>query len=155
MIAQYVIKSFSRHKARTIIMILALVVVTAMLVTLNNGCGDGRPRTYPAGGSVTYGGRAVAGAQVMFLPEAGPPATAITDESGEYQLRTFVAGDGAVPGRHRVTITKNVALPAEPDNPYPETRNELPAKYARPDRSGLTAEVTADGQNEFDFQLSE
>ncbi len=33
MIAQYVLKSFFRHKARTIIMILALVGVTAMLVT--------------------------------------------------------------------------------------------------------------------------
>ena len=37
MIAQYVLKSFSRHKARTVIMVLALVIVTAMLVTLNNG----------------------------------------------------------------------------------------------------------------------
>jgi len=37
MIAQYVLKSFLRHKARTIIMVLALLVVTAMLVTLNNG----------------------------------------------------------------------------------------------------------------------
>ncbi len=37
MIAKYVLKSFSRHKARTFIMVLALFVVTAMLVTLNNG----------------------------------------------------------------------------------------------------------------------
>ena len=37
MIAQYVIKSFGRHKARTAIMVLAILVVTAMLVTLNNG----------------------------------------------------------------------------------------------------------------------
>ncbi|MEA3340218.1 MAG: FtsX-like permease family protein, partial [Chloroflexota bacterium] len=37
MIARYVLKSFSRHKARTIIMVLALLVVTAMLVALNNG----------------------------------------------------------------------------------------------------------------------
>ncbi len=37
MISRYVLKSFSRHKARTIIMVLALLVVTAMLVTLNNG----------------------------------------------------------------------------------------------------------------------
>ncbi len=37
MIARYVLKSFSRHKARTVIMVLALLVVTAMLVTLNNG----------------------------------------------------------------------------------------------------------------------
>jgi putative ABC transport system permease protein len=37
MISQYVLKSFSRHKARTAILVLALLVVTAMLVTLNNG----------------------------------------------------------------------------------------------------------------------
>ena len=37
MISRYVLKSFSRHKARTIILVLALLVVTAMLVTLNNG----------------------------------------------------------------------------------------------------------------------
>jgi ABC-type antimicrobial peptide transport system permease subunit len=37
MITQYVLKSFSRHKARTVIVVLALLVVTAMLVTLNNG----------------------------------------------------------------------------------------------------------------------
>ncbi len=37
MIAHYVLQSFLRHKARTVIMVLALVVVTAMLVTLNNG----------------------------------------------------------------------------------------------------------------------
>jgi len=36
MIARYVLKSFSRHKARTVIMTLALLVVTTMLVTLNN-----------------------------------------------------------------------------------------------------------------------
>jgi putative ABC transport system permease protein len=37
MIAQYVLKSFGRHRARTVIMVLAVLVVTAMLVTLNNG----------------------------------------------------------------------------------------------------------------------
>ncbi len=37
MITRYVLKNFGRHKARTVIMVLALVVVTAMLVTLNNG----------------------------------------------------------------------------------------------------------------------
>ncbi len=37
MMAQYVLKNFGRHKARTVIMVLALLVVTAMLVTLNNG----------------------------------------------------------------------------------------------------------------------
>jgi putative ABC transport system permease protein len=36
MIAQYVLRGFGRHKARTAIMVLALLVVTVMLVTLNN-----------------------------------------------------------------------------------------------------------------------
>ena len=36
-VLQYVLRSFSRHKARTVIMVLALLVVTAMLVMLNNG----------------------------------------------------------------------------------------------------------------------
>ncbi len=36
-VLQYVLKSFGRHKARTVIMVLALVVVTMMLVSLNNG----------------------------------------------------------------------------------------------------------------------
>ena len=37
MIQRYVLKSFFRHKARTVLMVLALLVVTAMLLTLNNG----------------------------------------------------------------------------------------------------------------------
>jgi putative ABC transport system permease protein len=37
MITRYILKSFSRHKARTVIMMLAVLAVTAMLVTLNNG----------------------------------------------------------------------------------------------------------------------
>ncbi len=37
MITQYVLKGFNRHKARTAIMVLALLVVSAMLVSLNNG----------------------------------------------------------------------------------------------------------------------
>ncbi len=37
MVTRYVLRSFGRHKARTVIMVLALAVVTGMLVTLNNG----------------------------------------------------------------------------------------------------------------------
>jgi putative ABC transport system permease protein len=36
MIARYVLKSLGRHKVRTAIMLLALLLVTAMLITLNN-----------------------------------------------------------------------------------------------------------------------
>jgi hypothetical protein len=36
-----------------------------------------------------------------------------------------------------------------------EARNELPAKYANAQSSGLTAEVTSGGTNTFDFDVSE
>jgi hypothetical protein len=36
-----------------------------------------------------------------------------------------------------------------------EARNELPAKYANAESSGLTAEVTSGGTNSFDFDVSE
>jgi hypothetical protein len=59
-----------------------------------------------------------------------------------------------------VTIRKSIQVggvgPSDPDAPpVPATyREELPAKYAAPDTSGLTAEVS-DSQREFTFELTD
>jgi len=118
------------------------------------GCGDGRPATFPVTGEVHYNGQPVAGASVVFT-SAGPPAKGVTDAQGKFTLRTFAEGDGALAGEHRVTITKNVAQPAAADNPYPETKNVLPAKYARPDTSQLAAVVNENGEHHFRFDLQD
>ena len=130
------------------------VVAAACLSMVMIGCGANHPDTHQVTGEVVYNGQPVEGANVVFTPD-GPLATAITDAQGKFALRTFRDSDGAVAGSHRVTVTRNVAEPSTPENPYPTTKNLLPARYARPDTSGLTAEVSSDKENVFRFELSD
>lgn len=118
----------------------------------------------PVSDSVTLKGVPVAGAAVSFQATDGSRSSiGITDESGRYELTTFVRGDGAVPGDYRLAISKFTQAVVEsktvdgkydpPAGPIPEPKNELPAKYASPDKSGLESTV-ADGPNKADFDLA-
>jgi hypothetical protein len=56
---------------------------------------------------VTYKGKPVAGATVVFLcPGAPRLAVGKTDERGEYKLTTYEPNDGAMIGNHVVTVKK-------------------------------------------------
>jgi hypothetical protein len=156
--------------------LLSTTCVLLLVSTL--GCGQATdpdsPRTYPISGIVTQGGNVVEGAEVTFQPTAGShSAVGITDASGKYRLTTFRAGDGAVAGDYRITITKYdrpVVSPKsdgriadtgddEDDQPAGRTfgdgdpRNLLPETYARAETSGLSATVDRSGQRTFDFEL--
>jgi len=138
------------------------------------GCGGGteatdRPATVEVTGQVTYNGGPVEGAMVTFKSSSpdGRGATGRTDESGNFQLTTFESGDGAIPGSYGVTVAKTVTegqLSDEETNAYyergqtpptPQTKDLLPPKYKDPQGSGLTAEVTEGGENEFPFELTD
>jgi hypothetical protein len=97
-------------------------------------------------------------------------AAGVTGADGTFELSTFGKNDGAVVGTHTVTITKIQSTVTgegmSPDNPeggygeamaqaarQAEVKTELPSKYANPETSGLTAEVTESGPNEFTFEL--
>lgn len=111
------------------------------------------PPRFPTGGIVTLDGAPVAEAVVTFAitrPDRDNKAfTAVgmTDPQGRFALRTFRPGDGAVEGKHAVTISKssmeNGALV-----------NAVPSRYSRFETSGLEADVTAKTTNEFRFDLS-
>ena len=119
-----------------------------LLALAMSGCGEGKPDTVPATGEVFYKSAPVEGAEVTFTPDGGGAlAMGVTDAAGKFTLRTFADGDGAITGSHRVTVVKNVAQPAKPDNPYPITKNMLPAKYARPDSSRYQFEVQGPRQS--------
>ena len=83
-------------------LILILFVVFA-------GCGQS---TYPpVSGKVTMDGKPVPSVTVVFTPVGspsaptpGPYSSGITDEQGNYTLRTRRDDDGAVPGPHRVGV---------------------------------------------------
>jgi hypothetical protein len=119
-------------------------------------------------GTVTYQGKPVEGANVMFAPQnpEARSASGRTDASGRFQLTTLQSGDGAVCGAYKVAISKvQVENPMTADEarawfeknggpPEPgNVKNELPEDYKDAGKSGLTAEVTDGGANDFTFEL--
>lgn len=122
------------------------------------------PRRVPAGGTVEYEGQPLEGATVVFVTRGADgkkeyAALGQTDKAGKFRLTTFRPKDGAIVGRHLVGIEKITPVPTKPipgiapeDQPKSE-KNVLPEKYRRYETSGLEAEVTEKGPNEFVFRL--
>jgi hypothetical protein len=126
---------------------------------LTSGCGSGRPKCIAVSGVVTYRGKPVEGATVMFFPTKSRPASGLTDAKGRFTLQSFSAGDGAVLGSHVVCVNKRIFDPKSPKDTskatYPKTISVLPDRYATPVQSPLKATVTAEGPNDFSFELSD
>lgn len=140
--------------------------VAALLAVCLGGCGanDG---TQPirAGGVVTYQGKPLPNAEVVFAPEdQGRVANATTDSEGRFSLGTYRPGDGALPGKHRVTIiAREPAKQPPPGSPAALMPEDyaipgdplIPAKYFSPATSGLSAVVATSGSNDFEFRLQD
>ncbi|MBA4065906.1 MAG: hypothetical protein C0501_19740 [Isosphaera sp.] len=116
------------------------------------GCGGGPE---PVSGVVTLDGTPVEGAAVTFAPEAGDGggvggSYGRTGPDGRYTLKTVV-GDrpGAARGKHRVTVSKTTADPANPDG---RVREAIPARYTTP--GALTVDVPAGGTTAADLVLT-
>jgi len=132
---------------------------------LCQGCGRTGPLMAEADGKVTYQGKPVPGATVVFITELGQPAMGQTDAEGKFTLLTQGQA-GALVGPVRVSITaiheKRPLTDQEMDQGKyipPELLNSLrknliPTKYSNPDTSGLSATVSEDPEkNHFDFDL--
>jgi hypothetical protein len=122
------------------------------LAYTQTGCGDKLPKTAPVSGAITYKGKAVPQGSIMFQPEDGTAATGQIKD-GHYVLKTFRDGDGAILGKHTVTV---ISL-TDQSGVLPEDRNPLPPaivplEYSFPDKSGLHA-VVEDRPNVIDFHL--
>jgi len=148
--------------------LLSLPWVIALLAA--GGCGSGRPETVLVTGTVTYQGRPVEGANVMFNCASGRPAYGITDAEGRFELGTFSKDDGAIAGEHTVVISKYVTPNGAPVTvagtgtepgqdsmrpaPNRQPRQTIPERYTSPSRSPLQVKVTSDGDNDFMFELT-
>jgi hypothetical protein len=131
------------------------------------GCskkGGHRPKVVRAGGLVLYRGAPVEEAVITFTnPEANASAYAKTGPDGRFQLTTFGHEDGAVPGRHKVAVSKvEVTRKAPPGMDYSTTsagpppderKHLLPERYSRPDTSELEVEVKEGEKNDFTLRL--
>jgi len=122
-------------------------------ILIMSACGQSaKIPTSPVKGNVTLDNKPVAGARVVFIPESGPAAEGLTNDAGDFVLKTGSVNSGAVPGKHTVTVTKVQLPPA--DKPYDPVKNLIPEKYSSVQTSGLT-EVVKEGANEFHISLKE
>jgi hypothetical protein len=119
------------------------------------GCGKAKPATAPVTGRVLLDGKPLAGAAIMLEPvSGGVPARGSTGGDGSFTLSTFGRDDGALVGRHRVSVSKFVVeavaanelgLEAAPAPAGLQPKASLPARYADAKTSGLEATVEAGG----------
>ena len=87
-----------------------------LLLGVASGCGGGGEKeVIPIRGKVTCNGEPVTSGRVTFVPDADPavdenpgkPAGGQLEENGEFELTTYVQGDGVVVGTHRVSVWRN------------------------------------------------
>lgn len=148
------------------IFVYGIALVTAMLA----GCGQDAGLCR-ATGTVRHKGQPVEGAIVTFrCEEQSKIATGTTDMEGRFELNTYSAGKGAVAGKHKVTVTK-FSAPAgvstvssmeemveaanKPKAASGTQANQLPARYEKPETSLLEFEVSSNGENDFQIDLTD
>lgn len=150
------------HERRVVQFVAAMLSASAML-GLAVGCGRSLPPVAPVSGTVTRGGKPVTQGIVAFLPENGRMGVGPIGGDGRFTITTFAAGDGAVIGRHAVTIEAYTqgSGPRPPTTISAADNNEvvhasgpvvwlIPESYASSQTTPLTAEVKP-GTNVIDF----
>lgn len=133
-----------------------LVLPLLALLTVTGGCGRAKPPrparlpTVVAGGQVTFRGKPLPKASVVFHHDGGnASAVATTDAEGRFVLTTYAKDDGAPVGKYRVTVATVDTVEAEPGvlAPLPAegSRSGPPAIYANPATSGIVIEIPEAG----------
>jgi hypothetical protein len=124
-----------------------LLGVGIALVGLALSSCEGEPASpVPVRGKVYYRNAPLHGGILVFTPDPllngdGPMSHAEIQSDGTYTLRTADAL-GAIPGRHRVTVTT-----------LPDAQLPLPARYGDPEQSGLNFDVKPGRENVIDIHL--
>lgn len=131
------------------------LVILAALFT--GGCKDGS-RTAPVSGQVKLNGKPLPEAHLTFQPKAsgsvnvGVGSVGVTDIDGRYNLKTINGDNGAVVGRHTVSIRTNAfreVAPASDKDPVGRPKERIPSRYN--DNTELEFNVPAEGTDAADF----
>ncbi|MCZ2340596.1 MAG: metallophosphoesterase [Bacteroidales bacterium] len=117
---------------------------------------------HPATATVTFQGKPAPGATVLFFTTIEKPAPGkskyklaadgLTMADGKARLTTISSFDGIAAGEYIVAViqTGGYRKPGELDK-----LNKFPAKYSSASQTPFKATVTADGKNEFHFEVTE
>ena len=124
------------------------------IVVLCLGCGPATDRL-SLEGSVTFQDRPLEHGHVTFLTTEGPPGPVCgaVVRDGRFDISSE---QGLVPGTYRVLISSPGGIaPQTPEEiaagASPRAMEQLPSRYNT--ESELTATVTPDGPNQFEFHL--
>jgi hypothetical protein len=156
-----------------------LPALAASLALLATGCGDdsGLDRRYAVSGKVTYKGAPVKTGAISFVPSGDGRGAAGRIEDGYYTLTTLDPGDGAIPGKYKVTVDdrqldeaklkaqaeelgrqKGMKLSMIPQEyqaaALKQAKGVVPGKYQIPSTSDVEVEVKSQS-NTIDIQLKD
>ena len=140
-----------------------LSLTTTWSVVFILGCGDSGPPMAPVEGVVTFDGKPVQYARVMFFPQNVPGAQtgfAQTDAEGKFsEVLTGGKATGVVVGSHFVTVTE--ARPPDQEIPRDQMgmqksppRGPWAQKYRDSSNPALKVEVVEGKTNHFEFDLA-
>jgi hypothetical protein len=120
-----------------------LLAVAALLPPAAGCGGPAAPRPVPVRGAVLYNGKGLCPARIYFQPTGpdGRQAYAELQLDGTFALKTADAGDGAVPGAYKVTLSVGLGNP--PDL----------AGYDEKDRTPITVTVPPDGLSDLTISV--
>lgn len=111
-------------------------IIIAAIVLCATGCGDGRPELVPVSGQVLIDGEPLKFGSIRFVPTGARSSSAELDEEGRFTLTCYEDNDGAVIGRHRVSVSAGETLNEV------QIRWHAPKKYAKYKSSELEEEIT-------------
>ena len=131
-----------------------LLATLGVLLSLNVGCGDGRPPAYPARGKVVFadGSPVKVGTIETKSKLHGVQATASIEIDGSFVFTTYQKGDGAVAGPHDCVVVQFVQA-ENIQNHKPSTLGVVNPKHASYATSGLQFEIAKDKANELVIEV--
>ncbi|MFO0788598.1 MAG: hypothetical protein U0805_04015 [Pirellulales bacterium] len=139
----------------------AFAGLSSYLVLAMTGCGKETDelRVYPVTGKILVSGKPAEGVSVSFYADAAPPAgkkvpvpTGVSDANGDFQLTSYVRGDGAPAGTYKVSAVWDEKRPANVSGVF-EPKDRLRGRYSSPQTSKLTAKVDEQATELPPFQL--
>ncbi len=131
-----------------------ILAISSFLAMTLGGCSEAGPKLGLVSGIVTFEGQPVPSAYVVFEPIDPPGAygAAYTREDGQYELRYSRSRDGALVGRHQVTITTTSNEESEAEKP---ARRTVTPKGQRARPNGSFEREVKPGKNVHDFDLTD
>jgi hypothetical protein len=139
-----------------------LAVSVLLLMVFGAGCNKPPYDLAPVHGKVTFNGKPLTNAKVMFAPiakgesrKSGKPAFGVLQSDGAFVLGTYEPDDGAVVGEHWVTVFKmnNMAATSSQTPGQSHRASEPSGSWARAVFPEPKA-VVANQDNEINIELT-